>query len=110
MRDKSRRLTNDAVFAKELLDDGVVGDGDTLPADLGVTAFVDEFADGLEVRLAVGDVWLDQLKHLLSGLGDADKDTIVDLKETEELKDLLGLGSDFGDTAELASGTSGFND
>lgn len=46
----------------------------------------------------VGDVWLDETKHLLGGLGDADEDAVVDLEETEELQDLAGLGGDLGDT------------
>jgi hypothetical protein len=46
----------------------------------------------------VGDVWSDETKHLLSGLGDSNKDTVVDLQQSEELQDLSGLGGDLGDT------------
>ena len=91
-------LTDDTVLAEELLNDGVVGDGDSLTVGLGVSALVDELTDGLEVRLAVGDVRLNEGEHLLGGLGHADKDTVVDLEETEELQDFLGLGGDLGDT------------
>jgi hypothetical protein len=38
------------------------------------------------------------VEHLLGSLGDSDKDTVVDLEESEQLKDLLGLGGDLGDT------------
>ena len=48
----------------------------------------------------VGDVWSDETKHLLGGLGDSNKDTVVDLQQSEELQDLSGLGSDLGDTVE----------
>lgn len=103
-----RRRTDDTVFAELLLDDRVVGDGDAGAVNLGVTALVDEFADGFEVDLAVGDVRLDEGEHLLGGLGDADKDTVVDLEEAEELKDFLGLGGDLRDTArELSFRTAG---
>lgn len=82
-----------------LLDNLVVGNGDSLTVNLGVTPLVDEFSDRLEVDLAVGDVWADQVEHLLSRLGDSDENTVVDLKETEKLEDLLWLGGDLRDTA-----------
>ena len=49
----------------------------------------------------VGDVWFDETKHLLGSLGDPDKDTVVDLEQSEELEDLSGLGGDLGDTTRL---------
>ena len=82
------------------LDDGVVGNGDSLTVNFGVTPLVDEFSDSFEVDFSVGDVRLNESKHLLSGLGDSDKDTVVDLKESEELKDLLGFWGDFRDTTK----------
>ena len=83
-----------------LLNDGVVGDGDSGTVDLGVTSLVDELSDGLEVDLSVGNVWVDELEHLLSGLGDSDEDTVVDLEKSEELQDLLWLGGNLGDTLQ----------
>ena len=105
----------DVVLAEGRLDDGVVGQGDALLLDLAVTALVDQLADGLQVGLAarhvrgvftinclldlpVGDVGLNQTKHLLGGLRDLDEDTVVDLKQTEELQDLAGLGSNLVNT------------
>lgn len=35
---------------------------------------------------------------MLSSLGDTNEDAVVDLKESEELEDLLGLGGNLGDT------------
>ena len=93
-------LTDNAVLAELLLNDGVVGDGDTLAVDLGVTALVDELTDSLKVGLAVGNVGLNETEHLLSGLGDTDEDTVVDLEEAEELEDLLGLGGKLRDTLQ----------
>jgi hypothetical protein len=42
----------DVVFAKGVLDDAVVGEGDALLVDLAVSALVDKFTDGLQVGLA----------------------------------------------------------
>lgn len=96
---KTTSLTDDAELAELLLDDGVVGDGDPRALNLGVSALVDELSDGLEVDLAVGNVRGDQGEHLLRGLGHADKDTVVDLSQSEELEDLSGLGGNLRDTA-----------
>jgi len=66
---------DNAVLAKVLLDDGVVGERDTLREaaggrlDLAVSTLVDEFADTLEVGITVGDEGLDDAEHLKSGLG-----------------------------------------
>lgn len=90
----------DAELAEVLLNDLVVVDGQALTVDLGVTTLVDELTDGLEVGCAVGDVRLNELEHLRGGLGQSDKDTVVDLEETEELQDLARLGGDVVDTTE----------
>lgn len=89
---------DNAVLAEAGLDDGVVGKSDALLVDLSVTALVDELADSLEVGVTVGNPWLDNLEHLKGGLGHADKDTVVDLKETEELQDLARLWCNLVDT------------
>lgn len=90
--------TDDAVLAKVLLDDAVVGEGNALAVDLAISALVDELLDALEVGVTVGNPRLDNLDHLSGGLGDADEDTVVDLEETEKLKDLAGLGGNLVDT------------
>lgn len=92
---------DNAVLAEVLLNDGVVGQGNTLLVDLSVTALVDELLDALQVGVTVGDPGLNDLDHLGDGLGDAHEDTVVDLKETEELEDLAGLGGNLVDTVEL---------
>jgi hypothetical protein len=92
---------DDAELAEVLLDDGVVGERDALlVGGLGVSALVDELTDGLKVWVAVGDEGLDDLQHLGGGLGQADEDTVVDLKETEELKSLALLWVDLVDTLD----------
>jgi len=91
---------DDAVLAEVLLDDGVVGERDALLVDLAVSTLVDELTDGLEVGVTPRDVWLDNDQHLEDGLGQADKDTVVDLEETEELESLALLGVDLVDTLD----------
>jgi hypothetical protein len=91
---------DNAVLAEVLLNDGVVGQGNTLLVDLSVSTLVDELLDGLQVGVTVGDPGLDDLEHLSGGLGDADEDTVVDLEETEELEDLAGLGGHLVDTLD----------
>lgn len=94
---------DNAVLAEVLLDDGVVGKGDALLVDLGVTALVDELADGLQVGVTVGDEGLDDLEHLRGGLGQTDEDTVVDLEKTEELESLALLGVDLVDTLDAGN-------
>ena len=94
---------DDAVLAKVLLNDGVVGKSNALLVDLAVTALVDELLDALEVGVTVSNPGLDDLDHLSSRLGDTDEDTVVDLEETEELEDLAGLGGHLVDTVTPVS-------
>lgn len=94
---------DNAVLAEVLLDDLVVGEGNTLLVDLAVTALVQELTDGLQVGVTIGDVGVDNGQHLLGGLGQADEGTAVDLEQTEELQDLAGLGSNLVDTVGYKS-------
>jgi hypothetical protein len=94
---------DNAVLGEVLLDDGVVGEGNALLVDLGVSALVDELADGLQVGVTVGDEGLDDLEHLRGGLGQADEDTVVDLEKTEELESLALLGVDLVDTLDAGN-------
>ena len=90
--------TDDTVFTQVFLNDLIVCERDTLLVDLAVAALVDEFTDSLEVRVAVGDVWLDNLEHFVGGFCETDEDAVVDLEETEKLEDLAGFRGDFVDT------------
>jgi len=91
---------DNAELAQVVFDQLVVGQGNSLLVDLSISSLVDELADGLEVGVAVGDVWVDDSQHLLSGLGQADENTVVDLEESKELEDLSGLGCDLVDTLD----------
>ena len=71
---------------------------DALLVNLSVSTLVDKFTDGLEVWSTIGNPWLNDPQHLSGSLGNADEDTIVDLDETKQLKNLAGLGGDLVDT------------
>jgi len=94
---------DDTELAEVLLNDRVVGKRDTLLIDLAISTLVDELLDALQVGVAVGNPWLDNLDHLGGGLGDPDEDTVVDLQETEELQDLARLGGDLVDAVYSVS-------
>ena len=92
---------NNAVLAQVGLDDRVVGESNALLVDLSISTLVDELADGLKVRVSVGNPWLDDLQHLKCGLGHANEDTVVDLEKTKELENLSGLWCDLVNTRLL---------
>ena len=89
---------DDAVLAEIGFDQGVIGQGDALLVDLAVSTLIDELPDGLEVRIPVGDPGFYHFKHLGCGLGETNKDAVVDLDQTQKLKDLAWLGGDLVDT------------
>ena len=91
---------HNAVLAEDTFDKSIIGQSDALLVDLAVSTLVDELANGLEVGIAVGDVWFDDFEHLKGGLGHANEHTIVDLEETKELEDLARLGGDLVDTID----------
>lgn len=97
---------NDAVLSEVFLNDLIVGEGNTLLVDLSISTFVDEFADTFQVRITVGNVGVDDSKHLLSGFGKTDEDAIVDLEEPKKLQNLARLGGNLVDTvvAKLTTG------
>jgi hypothetical protein len=94
---------DNAVLGKVVLNDGVVGEGNALLVDLGVSALVDKLTDGLQVGVTVGNERLDDLEHLGGSLGQTDEDTVVDLKKTEELESLALLGVDLVDTLDAGN-------
>ena len=74
---------DDAEFAKVLFDDLVIGERDPLLVNLSISTLVDEVADGLHGGVTIGNVGLNDFKHFGGSFGDFDKDTVVDLEETE---------------------------
>lgn len=93
---------DNAVLAEVLLDDLVVGEGDTLLVDLAVAALVDKLTDALEVGVTEGNEGVDNVQHLLGSLGEADEGAAVDLEQTEELQDLTGLRANLVDTVSVS--------
>jgi len=91
---------DNAELAQVVLNQLVVGQSNSLLVDLSVSSLVDQLSDGLQVRVAIGDVWVDDCKHLLRSLGQADEDTVVDLEESEELEDLSWLRGNLVDTLD----------
>lgn len=79
-------------------DDAVVAEGDSGSVDLTVTTLVDELGDGGTAGETIGDERLDHSDHVPGGLVELDEDGVVDLSKSEELHDLLGLGSKLVDT------------
>ena len=88
----------DTVLTEDLLDLLVIDERDTLTVQLSVTTLVDEFADGLEVGVAVSNVGLDKTEHFRGGLVQTNEDSVVDLTKAEKSEDLLDLGGDLVDT------------
>lgn len=89
---------DDTEFTQLLLDDLVIGESDALLVDLAVAALVDEVAYRFDARVAVGDVGFYYFEHFQCCFREFDKDAVVDLEETEELKDFAGFGGNFVDT------------
>lgn len=90
--------TYNAEFAQIVFNQLIVGKSDTLLVDLSVATLVDELANRLQVRIAVCDVGIDNGQHFRGCFCESDEDAIVDLKESEQLKDLTWLRGDFIDT------------
>ena len=89
-----------AELSKAGSDNVVGGKGNTLSTDLAVSSLVDELSGGLKVGVSVSNVGLDQSEHVDSGGVDLDENTVVDLSQSEQTKDLDDLGRASNDTAD----------
>jgi len=89
----------DALLTKGARDDRVVVESESLSVDLAEASLVDKLADGVTSGVTIGDVRLDHADHVDSGTVELDEDTVVELTESEELHDLLGLGWKLVDTS-----------
>jgi len=89
----------DALLTKGARDDGVVVQSESLSVDLAEAALVDKLADGVTSGVTIGDVRLDHADHVDGSAVELDEDTVVELSQTEELHDLLGLGWELVDTS-----------
>lgn len=91
---------DDTVLTQSSLDDLVVRQGNSLRTNLTVTSLVDQLSDGSQVRVTVSNVWLSQLKQLRGSLGNLDKDTSVNLGQSQQLQDLSWLRWDLHNTLD----------
>ena len=76
------------ILTEALLNDGVVGDWDTVSVNLGVSTLVKKIVDGLVVWVSPSNVWLDDAEKWKSSLVQLDEDSVVDLTKTEDLESL----------------------
>jgi len=86
-------------LSKSFFDNGIVCERNALLIDFAVSAFVDQFTNRLQVGFTICDVGLDKSEHLLSRLGSFNENTVIDLKQTEQLQNFARLWSDFVDTS-----------
>jgi hypothetical protein len=108
----------DVIFSKSLFDHSIVGKRDPLLVDLPISALVDKFANGFQIRLSscsdeslslldgsgqnrlspICNVRFNKAEHLLRRSCRLDKDAIVDLEEPEKLHYFSGFGCNLIDT------------
>ena len=88
----------DALLTKGARDHRVVVESESGSVDLAEAALVDKLADGVTSGVTIGDVGLDHADHVDGSAVELDEDTVVELSQTEELHDLLGLGWELVDT------------
>jgi hypothetical protein len=67
---------------------------------LAITTLVNQLAYRLEIWVTVGDIRLNNAKHLNGGLCKTDENTIIDLKETKKLESLALLWINLVDTLD----------
>lgn len=88
----------DSLFSEVLVNDGIVIERNSGSVHLAVASLVDESADGVTGGVSVGDVRLNKSDHVDGGAVQLHKHTVVELSESQELHDLLLLGSQLVDT------------
>lgn len=91
---------SNTVLTQSSLDDLVVRQSNSLVSDLTETSLVHQLSDGGQVRVTVSNVWLGQLKQLRGGLGNLDKDTSVNLGQSQQLQHLSWLRGQLVDTLD----------
>jgi len=87
-----------AVLAKGVFDDCVVGEGDSLAVALAEASLVDEVSDRLLGGVAISHVGFNLSNHVDGRLVQLDEDAIVELSQSQQLHDFSALGTQFIDT------------
>ena len=90
---------DDSLGSQRFFDEGVVENGGSSTFSLGKSSLVDQFSDGLEVRISPGNVGFNNLQHVEGSLVNSEEDGIVDLSESHQLEDFSRLGVDLVDTS-----------
>jgi len=79
----------------------VVVQGNALAMNLKIPALVDEFANGLNIRISISNVRLNELQHCGGGLIELNEHSVVDLANAKELQNLTAAGIQLVDTSVL---------
>jgi len=88
------------LFAEAVFNNFVVGEWDSLAVNLSETTLVDELGDQFLGWVTIGDVWFDLAEHVGGGLADADEGGVVELTESQQLKDLADNWGKVVDTSD----------
>lgn len=80
------------------MNERVAGQWNSVASNLGVTALVNQIADGLQRRSTISDVRLDESQDLLRGGVDLDEGSVVNLAQAKKLQSLSDLRADSVDT------------
>lgn len=79
--------TGDSDLSQLLLDNSVVAEWDSSSLNSDESSLVDEFLDGGDRGISVGDIWFDLSEHVGGGLVDTDEGGVVDLSDSQETED-----------------------
>ena len=90
--------TGDSVFTEFTFNNTVVGERKSSSLDFTTSSFVDKLGDSLSGWITVGNEWLDHLDHVPCGFVKLDENAVVQLSQSEELKDFLWLWCKLSDT------------
>lgn len=82
---------NNPKMAESCFNQLVICESNTLLINAAMTALINQFLDRLQVGIAIGNIWLNQVEHFLGRCRKAYENPIVDLDEAEELQDLARL-------------------
>jgi len=91
---------NDVLLTQDLLDHSVGGDGGTPVVDFHKTSLVDQLSDTLLVGVTPCNVRFADTEHVQGSLVKFDKNSIVDLSKSEQLKGFTDLGMYLVDTTD----------
>ena len=88
----------DTLLTEGTGDDAVVSQWDSRAVNLSITTLVDQSADAITGWVTISDIWLDSSDHVDGGTVEANKHSVVDLSESEQLHDLLAFWAQLVDT------------